>query len=1102
MGAALALGAALWLCGGGVARGQSVDTLLATNLFEPYGVSVGPGNEYYITDSARNRVVRHISETGAFNLLAGGVGLDSAGAADASNGQLARFYNPQGVVSVPGGLVVADTGNHLIRRVAFANGAVTTLSGDLNGAALSHEAGIPPDNYGFRDGAGAGAQFNAPSGLAFDGVSHVYVADTLNNAIRKVNIASGVTTTVATGLNRPSGVAVGPDGRVYVADTGSHSVKAFFEGQAPRLVAGSGSTFASGLKDGVNATNGLLRLPRNVFWAGAKTELLVADSGNGALRRVSNLSGTPALEVYLNTTSAGLGAPVGLAQDLNNVLLITDISRNELRGIRLSQTTQPQVATPLIGTVTLTNAVCGTILQVITNGTFNNEVTLAILAESATQTFYTFGSTLDFDEIADPRPSDNTPPLYSNCQDALPENLLSRINPRPPRLTIKAYSTQADRKPSLISVANFIFQAGNPVYLGSNPASFQIDSITSDAAIYYTVGETVEGTSDPSPENPLAIRHTRGRQLNVFNGTKNVVVKARAYRDSYLPSAVVTKTFLAGDAQFNTIEIPKDYIAGIGSTLVVPVEVGVAAGNVVQSLQFRVEAELVRGTRPPTLGVLRVGPDPFLPAPFAGINNSVALSFTNAFPNDAVAVGFFGPNPANRITNLTAVALLRVAVPASAADGDQYRLVIREPSATSDGGQSGTQIITTSPRLVTVSGKAGFLVGDVASSRGYNRGEFGNGILDNSDVNPVLAAALGFQVPFDFTAVFSAMDAHPPAGDGQIRYLDWQTIYFRSLRLDPDNYHRFWTPGGGLVSVSTNLAQPNLAAEPLAAEGASAQVVWRRGAGLRAGVAESVIQSRLAKVPVYLTRRGAARVSGFQFAASVVPAGVAPTLGVAARYVAEAGQPAPAQTGNPVVGGVAAPNRVYAAWNLGDFAGHPEGETLIGHLEFNMPAQAVTGQRYEVVLERADGASDYQQPLDFETVRGQAWVNVPAPAPQDLFPDEWKLQFFGSASAAVDPRADPDGDGYSHWTEYLNGTDPRQNDLRIHRIFRQSTNIVLEWFAPRGVAFRIESRAALGEPWARLGEVAGGGGPAQFATSDQPTQTRFYRIRVEPNQNP
>src|ERR1051325_8739512 len=114
----------------GASAQLTVDVVITNGLFEPYGVAADPDNIIYITDSANHRIVRHDPNTGVSTTVAG-----IPGESGNNDGPfyLAHFNSPEGItlatVGGANGLVVADTGNHLIRFVNLTNGSVSTLAG-------------------------------------------------------------------------------------------------------------------------------------------------------------------------------------------------------------------------------------------------------------------------------------------------------------------------------------------------------------------------------------------------------------------------------------------------------------------------------------------------------------------------------------------------------------------------------------------------------------------------------------------------------------------------------------------------------------------------------------------------------------------------------------------------------------------------------------------------------------------------------------------------------------------------------------------------------------------------------------------------------------
>ena len=182
----------------------------------PYGVAVDAVGNVYVANSYNHRI-RKITSEGLVSTLAG----STRGFRDGA-GTSAQFNYPYGVaVDAEGNVYVADYFNHLIRKIT-SEGLVGSLAGSTGG---------------FRDGSGRSAQFNGPSGVAVDAVGNVYVADEYNHRIRKIT-PEGLVSTLA-GSTRgfrdgsgtsaqfsyPIGVAVDAAGNVYVADSNNNRIR-------------------------------------------------------------------------------------------------------------------------------------------------------------------------------------------------------------------------------------------------------------------------------------------------------------------------------------------------------------------------------------------------------------------------------------------------------------------------------------------------------------------------------------------------------------------------------------------------------------------------------------------------------------------------------------------------------------------------------------------------------------------------------------------------------------------------------------------------------------------------------------------------------------
>ena len=296
----------------------------------PAGVaSDGQGN-LFVTDSGTNLIRKIVLTSGAVTTMAGLVG--EYGSIDGT-GQEARFATPWAIVfDGAGALYISETGADTIRKLVLGTGAVTTVAGSAG-------------NQGSRDGMGTAAQFADPSGIALDGAGALLIADTANQAIRKLVLTSGEVTTVdRTTFPRPSALASNGNGALYVLDSADMTLRRLVPTTgAVSLVAGDKQ--ASGSDDGIGSA-ARFSSPAGITLDGAGNAF-IGDSLNHVVRKVVLATGavtTLAGRAPAYGSRDGIGAQarfqlqsfVGLASDGHGHLFVADPGNHTIRKVALA----------------------------------------------------------------------------------------------------------------------------------------------------------------------------------------------------------------------------------------------------------------------------------------------------------------------------------------------------------------------------------------------------------------------------------------------------------------------------------------------------------------------------------------------------------------------------------------------------------------------------------------------------------------------------------------------------------------------------------------------------------------------------------------------
>lgn len=262
------------------------------NLNHPVGLTIGPDGHYYLS-AWHNWKVKRIDKNTLQTTTP--IGTTQGFLGDGGLASEAKMDLPNSTVFAPDGMIyVSDQGNQRIRSIT-PGGIISTLVG--NGT------------KGFADGVGEEAMFNNPKGpdaypggkivIDQDGLN-LYMADTNNNRIRKINISTREVTTIAgTGaagyagdggsainamLNDPTDLVLTHDNEIYFADSQNHAIRKIAADGTISTVAGTGVQGAS--PEGTTATEAMLNRPFGVDYDEANHTLYFTDTFNQMTRKI------------------------------------------------------------------------------------------------------------------------------------------------------------------------------------------------------------------------------------------------------------------------------------------------------------------------------------------------------------------------------------------------------------------------------------------------------------------------------------------------------------------------------------------------------------------------------------------------------------------------------------------------------------------------------------------------------------------------------------------------------------------------------------------------------------------------------------------------
>ena len=1043
-------------------------------------------------------------------------------------------WQPSGLALMANGqLAVSDTFNNAIWAVSTndftSNTGPHLITGGVKGA-------------GYGDGGPAFAAFDQPRGLAASADGRLIVCDTMNNRLRVIDTSSNTTTLYGTASNvwtetcctcAPtyySGWVDGVAGVTYINASGREPVSV--------AISPSGSLFVTELY------YSLIRQVTNVTFTpvnlSAVNPVAVTEPASGLTTTNASLNGS--VNAGGNSTSYFFewGLTTNYGNDTPTNLLTANLTAAEpvsaaITGLSPGATYHFQlVAFNDLGYFYGGDLTAVTLPEppVVTTqpatGVTNSGATLNASVDpeySPTTVYFQYGTTTNYG---------STTALINLTTNLSATQPVSATISNLQTGTVYYYEAVAVNSGGTTYGNELVFSTlyVPPPTLSFSPSNgyfpecVTIGVTSSVPAVYYTT----DGVAPTTNSEQVAMSLSGGSYVGSIewcNPQQNLS------QLQVLAGSGSNTTVLQGSYPIaNSIGFPQPLSAGPGGHVYIPVVADLQSNVALKSLQFRVEitpnppnANMIAAI---TLQPLTANDLVLLPGP-APDDAAVAFdTFAYAIATtEGLVITAAGGSSGLDMQSSGVVVLLHLQIPTNATYGQSYSLNVVDPSGTSDGQQATVGLSPLAAQTLSIA-YTPYMVGDSSPSGGYNAGQFGNGALDNADVNNAIYASMGIRVPPSDSDLYNAMDAWPPdsagqeGGDGFIGLLDWETILARSVGgvamypgLDTNNYIRFWTngdsgypshavvdwyPGGPAVPLSLE-ASPD-SADPsvskLSLTSSPPGLVWFCQASIGSGVITSAIPGITYSLPVYASILPGYSLAGLQFRSIVTGSSGAPVV-TSNWFTPAAGVTAPL-----VLPGLAGNDKVQA-WSFGSFATPLQNSNYLGTVSFQVPSGAGKGACYTLHFSGVDGAPNYSTAYQLESHPGAVWVMSAAAQPASITSDEWKIAFFGSlTSALAADDVDADGDGMSNWQEYLAGTNPTNALSRLQ--FNSASfyhngvrGVAVNWLTAPGKTYILQSSPALkGAVWTPINTNGGDGNEYQCLLTNLSGNAYFYQIRLQP----